>query len=622
MATRNEVTSESFFHSIPRTVKNLSLLDLLRVGTLVWAGYYFCTMFASNILLHIHGMVFAYAGFYWLVNGFMLAIICLYAWKPRNILSKLAMIPVYIYLAYSWTRFFIDQYFVLNFPMIIVHLVLVVFALVNLLWIIIGCFKYLFSRRMYQKFRSFRAREWFMIIIIGFFLASSLLIWLLFGVASQFPVFFIGGLIAGIIFVIAGLLYKHRTLKMKIISISMLVWLFFTCWSYFGFSQRYMVSDPKQPEFSVAFWGSPSAGTNISHYSTPEGIEEMQKYQLLNATFYNTINYNTLQNNSKLAIYEQMIQAWEPYGVKIIYDLTPLNYDQDPPAGDFVSYYYLDQMNKTARALMDWLEPLNLSNFRGISFDVEGPKYKTNNSLPQEVSLAQYKAALKSYDGILAEFKSRFPNCTTQLIQMDGIIFDFYDGDHDLDIAQRTVSVEMENWDWHGFMTYHINPSPSTSSYSYVYYMQNMVEQFGPTAQPWVGWWYKDGDIDLPGVYEHSLEQVKIAKSFGVKEVVLAPVRNFIGQDHNQTKIISRLNDLITIKGGFSDFFIPILHNQRLYNNWDLYWEKIVPNYLITNNNVVKDLLFGTPFQWFGILQVMIATSIIMGMLYVFYRRK
>lgn len=540
------------------TRKKVTVDDIGRIGLVAWAFYYFFPQFTANTLLGVHGVSFAYTGFYWLANGFIFAIILLVAWKYHHPLAQMAIFPVFAYVGYASTRLFIDEYIALNPGIVIFSGVVTALAILNLVLVI------------KNMVRSFARKEW---------------------------------------------LPKMRTLKsskvFKIAGLCSLAWFGMVSWSYFGFSQTYTVVDPGQANFSFAFWGSPSAGTNISHYSTPEGIAEMQRYQQLNASFYNTINVNTLSNNATLAIYEAMLNEWEPYNVSIIYDLTPLYWNGTDWVGDYVSYHYVDEVNETLQMLMDWLEPLNLPNFRGISLDIEGPKDEQNRS--REL----YETALEDFQSLLDEFKARFPNCTTQMIQMDGIIFDFYDGDHDLDVAQRTVSTALD-WDYYGFMTYHVGASPTSSSYRYAYYLENGVEQWGTRFQPWVGWWdnEKPGEtpqIDLPGVYEMSLEHVKIAKSFGVDEVVLAPVRNFIGRDHDQTKIIERLDDLVAIKNGFETFTIPITNNMRLFNDWDLYWEKIVPDYVQANSGVAKDLFLGTPNNWFLWVQVIQCIVIVLA---------
>ncbi|MHA1892808.1 MAG: hypothetical protein ACTSYS_17570 [Promethearchaeota archaeon] len=548
-----------------------------------------------------------------------------FVWKPRNLLVKIAMLISLIYMAYAMTRFFVDEILVLNPAGAVIHGILTFFGLVVLFYLVGSSFKFLFSKRFIGKLKRLRTDQVISVIIIGVVVVLSLVFWLFLGVANAFPVLFIIGVLSGLIIVVLGLVFKFKSKKYNVFALITMAWLSLACWSYFGFSQRYTIVDPHQEEFSYAFWGSPSGGLsyyydtihNLTWYNKTEMNEELALFSQLNATFYNTISITTLSNPATLANFALTLKEWEKYGLRFIFDITPLNNDTGTLQGDFVSYYYLNQMNETIRALMDWLEPLNLSNFRGISFDVEAPKYSAN----QPISREQYKKAIISYQGILDEFKSRFPSSQVHLIQMEGIMFDFYDNDHDLDISLRTVSVEL-NWDWFGFMTYHVSPSPSTSSYRYAYFLQAGKEQFGEKFQPWVGWWYEDGDIDLPGVYEQSLEHVKIAKSTGVREVVLAPVRNFIGQDHNHTKIMSRLNALLDIKEkGFDTFSIPINHDMRLLNDWDYYWKKIVPSYLISNNDVLKDLLIGTGGNWFAVIQVIQAVGIILFSLYIYDKK-
>ncbi|MBD3186108.1 hypothetical protein GF325_04705 [Candidatus Bathyarchaeota archaeon] len=618
-----------WFSAFGRKLKGIKFLDIARAGIVAWAAYFFTSRFIANILLQVHGVSVTYTAFYWLVDGFLLAITLLYAWKPRKLIAQVAMIGVFSYTGYAMTRLFIDQILVLHPAAAVVHGILVGFMALNLGYILGQVFKYLFSPSFRQKLSSLRTDQVISTSIIGAMVIGFLVTWIFFGVANAFPVYFIAFIVVSFVVVITLLSLKHRSKAYKIITAGTIVWLALTCWSYFGFSTPHVIEDPNQAEFSYAFWGSPSGGLYYYHnndynetwYGTPELDAELTMFSNLNATFYNTINIDRLGNASteyynNLTNIELTLEEWESYGLNFIFDITPLNNETGEPRGDYVSYYYLEQMNDTINVLMDWLEPLNLTNFRGISFDVEGPKYGDN----QPISEAQYRRALVSYGGILSEFKSRFPDSSIHLIQMEGILFDFFDGDHDLDIGQRTVSTELE-WDWYGFMTYHVNPSPSASSYRYAYYMDVGIEQFGMQFQPWVGWWYDADSIDQPGVYDQSLEHVKIAKSRGVREVVLAPVRNFIGQDHNHTKIMARLGDLLDIKNGFETFTIPIHHDMRLLQDWDLYWEKIVPNYLITNNNVLKDLLIGTPGGWFAWIQLAVVSGPVVILLWIYDRK-
>ena len=109
--------------------------------------------------------------------------------------------------------------------------------------------------------------------------------------------------------------------------------------------------------------------------------------------------------------------------------------------------------------------------------------------------------------------------------------------------------------------------------------------------------------IELPGVYTQSMEQIKIAKSSGAPEIVLAPIRGYFSQGDNATVIQQRLDDLVAIKAGFETFSVPITNNMRIVNNWELYWRKIVPYYVWSSENIVLDMLMGTPGGWMAILQ-------------------
>lgn len=528
--------------------------DIARVGLVAAAVHYFTPQLVACVILQEHGWSFAATGFYWLVNGFLLGIILVHAWKPDHPLSQAGLVAALVPVAYSYTRFLGDAHLAINPASVVVNAAMAGLLAWNLLNAIAGLVAH--GRR--RTFLPAMAR-------------------------------------------------LRRNRAFLLLAACTAAWTGVTAWSYVGFSQVYTVRDFHQPSFAVSFWGSPTGGTSTGFYSTPEGIAEMTLYQQLDASFYNTIDINRINTPSYMAAQAAMLAEWAAYNISIIYDITPLNPNNG--VGDFVSYYYLDQMNDTIRALADWIEAANVTNVRGISFDVEGPNFGDD----QPISVEQYRRALVSYQGILDEFKARFPGTRVHLIQMEAIMFDFFDGDVDLDVALKTVSVELA-WDVYGFMTYHVGPSPTFSSYRYASYLKAGVEQFGNKFQPWVGWWYDvnltRGDvpeIDLPGLYETSLEHVKIAKSTGVQEVVLAPLRNFYSQGTNHSIVAARLADLVAIKQGFETFTIPITNNMRIVNDWPKYWEKIVPSYIWVSQDVINDLLYGTPGAWFAVLQGVLA---------------
>ena len=207
---------------------------------------------------------------------------------------------------------------------------------------------------------------------------------------------------------------------------------------------------------------------------------------------------------------------------------------------------------------------------------------------------------------------------------MEAIMYDTIDGDHDLQIVQRTVDHAMDI-DMKGYMTYHTGDLiPSTSSYNYATYMMQGIKAHGLDFQPWIGWFYppkNPGDppvIDDPFVYQQVLEQFKIAKSFGVKEIVIAPSRLFF--NGNTSAAIERLQDLLDIKeNGFETFRIPILHNMRFFNNFPLWLEKIHPNVWIAMPAIFEDMMMGTPYQIFLISHILVSVA---GGVAIFYLLK
>jgi hypothetical protein len=528
---------------------------IARAGLVAWAMYYFIPQFAATWLVEAHGTSRAYTAFYWLANGFMLAIVLLVAWKYYHPLALFGFLPVMAACGYGMTRFFVDGNIALNMPGVIVSGIFIGILLLNLIFQIILLVRNISSGRFAE-----------------------------------------------------GMVALPRSKVFKVALVGSLAWAGITAWSYVGFNQAYTVRDFHQPSFSVSFWGLPSMDSDISKYNSPEGIAEMTRYAALNASFYFGIDIDSF---ASMASYEDMLNAWAPYNVSAIFNINPRSNITDPNSGDFCTYYHLQQMNDSIHEMMAWMATLNSTvrgTIRGLSFDVEGPNAQPLSEYP--ISRDQYDLALHSYQGILDEFQQN-TSCTTHLISMSGILFDAMDGsdDHDIDIAQRTISTDLR-WTQYGFMTYMIDAQPSASQYQYTQHCQVGVEQWGADFVPWVGWWYdvnlsvgETPQIELPGIYQMTLDQVKIAKSSGVPEVVLAPVRNYIGQDNNATKIQARLDALVDIKAGFESFTIPITNNMRIVNDWNLYWRKIVPYYVWSNADVVLDLIMGTPGGWLAILQ-------------------
>jgi hypothetical protein len=115
-------------------------------------------------------------------------------------------------------------------------------------------------------------------------------------------------------------------------------------------------------------------------------------------------------------------------------------------------------------------------------------------------------------------------------------------------------------------------------------------EQWGSKFLPWVGWWYNNKSIESDHVYKTTIDQVKIAKSIGAEEVVLAPNRNYFGVNYD--KGMERVDALIDIKNnGFEDFQIRVTNNLWFLNDFKQYFKKIVPYYWVANSNVLNDVL-------------------------------
>ncbi|MHA1370462.1 MAG: hypothetical protein ACTSRA_12180, partial [Promethearchaeota archaeon] len=302
-------------------VKKFGINDVGRLTLAIWAFYYFLPQFLSIILLQVHDVVFAYLAFYWLVNGFLFGITMIIIWRYTHPLSQIGFFPVFAASGYGTTRYLVEEIWYLSPGIFLVHCLIAGLLIFNFILMLVNMIKNIQSLEFINRLK-----------------------------------------------------YLHKNRKFQVILLASCAWFGMTSWSYFGFSQGYTVSDPHQENFRISFWGSPSGGTNISFYSSPEGIAEMEIYSALNASFYNTIGLRTINNTAYMSQVAQMLKEWEKFNVSIIYDITPYYWNGDDYVGDFVSYNYLEEINETVRALMDWIEPLKLSNFRGISFDVERPK--------------------------------------------------------------------------------------------------------------------------------------------------------------------------------------------------------------------------------------------------------
>jgi len=507
------------------------------------------------------GVSFAWIANYFILflGFFLLALFVI--WKYKNPWVKLICLPISIILGYMSFKYFHENYWILNPAQVIWNVILSACGLITFVYFLVVVWF-----ELYDIFKNKRDE----------------------------------------IFKVNFRVYEKVSLLIFVIIVPLLFW------SYFGFSQTYEVVDPKQEEFSVSFWGTPSAGFDVDRYNETLVQQELQLYKRLNATFIFGMGYNSFANDTVNDRIATALHHWATLGIHFLIDVS---------VGDFVTYYHCEEVNKTIDAIMGFADTYNFTNFRGITLDIEGSGQLNASYVKSEEA---YEAGKFSFNEKFKEFRLRFPGKQVNGISMEHTMFDILDGDNDLQIAQRTVDHTLD-FDMNGYMTYHTGfESPCRSSYYYTVHMIQGVKQFGMKFQPWVGWWYDpEGPddpnvIETPFVYEQTIEQYKIAKSFGVKEVVFAPLRNFLGR--NLTEGISRLHDLVDIKeNGFETFRIPIHHNIRLFNDFPYYWRKLHPDVWAAYPAIFDDMMMGTPYQIFLISHILVSVA---GGVAIFYLLK
>ncbi|MHA1819464.1 MAG: hypothetical protein ACTSU2_01770 [Promethearchaeota archaeon] len=535
---------------------------------LIFAFYQVSFQFITNLLLQQYGVLFAFTSFFWLFWSAILALIIIFVAKPRNSLTLLMKPFVLIVMGYLYSRYLLEDYFAISPGVYIFN------------WVIIG-----------------------MMLIV--FLES------------------LGGLIK--LFLTSPLKQIKASFKSKgfrVVSVLAIIWLSLISLSYFGFFQKYQVVDPHQENFKISFWGAPMGGLTYANYADGSHDEELNIYKNMSSSFYIGVSNYTFSSEHQMYLsnLSAVLSYFSAFNVHIIFNLNP--YIAGYNGCDFVTYWYADEVNATLQALMSWMSTLNsssLSAIRGISLDVEGPNYKGTSP-----SVEQYEKGIVQYQTLFDEFKSRFPGKEVLLIDLDTMIFDNLDGDQDLNIQHQTFC-DPPNWDYYGFMTYMTgSASISTSSYNFAYYLNIGKEEWGIKFQPWIGWLYNPKDendpnvIENPVVYNHFMEQVKIAKSTGVEEIVIAPVRNFYGRNH--TEGLQRVYDLYEIYKGFDSFEIPIYQNMRLFHDQHEYFKHFNPFYFYSSTAIFRDLITNMrngPVLWFEVFQLMF---VVLG--YLGYRYK
>jgi hypothetical protein len=545
-----------------------SLYRLGQLSVVLWAVLFTTPQFIINIIGHLQGVRWEFIAFYWLVHiGFLGASIFI-AWKYDQPLVRIIALPIFALAGYISFQYLQPFYTTLNPAQMILNIIGIGLLGLNTLIALFGLVVTILNGRAKQAIRKMKWNT------NGTLILTATIIWTI------------------------------------LISLS-----------YIGFGQTQVIADPKQPNFRVSFWGLPSAGTTYANYNNPDIDAELAIYKGLNACFIFGVNPYYLANANYRSNLSAVLHELAEWDIEFMTDTTvmPLILNEMSgiysPQGDFITYYYTAEFNDTVDSIMEWVSEQNFTNFRGITLDIEGPNYRNASKI---ISSENYRKGVISFQNKINQFKAAFPGKEVNGISMEGTMWDRDDGDFDLDIIQLTASNELQ-LDRYGYMTYHTGSvKPGFSDYRYYYYLEQGIRTHGSQFQPWLGWWYdpKSADdpnvIENPIVYEQTIQQFKIAKSLGVSEVVLAPIRNYLGK--NNTEGLFRLQTLLDIKNnGFETFEIPITNNMAFIQDNAHWRKKIYPTYWIFNAETFRDLMAGTPTHWF--LTVQIGVGILTGII-------
>ncbi|MBD3351331.1 MAG: hypothetical protein GF364_07570 [Candidatus Lokiarchaeota archaeon] len=556
--------------------RNNDHIDIFaRTGFLIVLVYVFITQFSTDLILQLNGILFAWTAFYWFIHiaGLVTGLLVFFRWKHplMNIFG-----PIYLFgLGYFMTRYLIKEFWY-TMPIVFVFHVLFIGILVLNLFIFIAHLVQNMEKNAIKNLDLRKCpRKWIYLSIL-----------------------------------------------------LTLIWSSLTMCSYFGFGKKISIEDAgSNNDIKISFWGYPFGSDNASYYVSGQADEELEFYSQWDTAFYLNLRNLSLANGSYMHEFAQMVKVWESFDIDFIINICPVNMEaKKVPRGDFVSYYYLEEVNDSIDLAVTWAKNYSLSNFRGISLDVEGPKYTYDNyGNKQIVSYEQWQKGVISYQNKLDWFKTECPGNKTFLIAMDGIIFDFYDDDPDLDIMQRTCSVPPV-WDYYGYMTYMIgNPS---GLYPYYYYMQEGSDRHGDAFLPWIGWINEYEQLsEEPYYYDAILDNFKIVKSMNMDEVVIAPSRYLLGnfsnydeRDQIMETMFERLNDINQTRNStFESFDFQIHHDKRIYDDSGLYWKKWTPYTFMSSSNVFKDLMLETNGEWLMYVQCG-AAILIIGLLSIYIK--
>lgn len=542
-----------------RTKTDIKILgNTIRIGLMIVVCYVFSIQMITNILLQVHGVSISWVAFYWMIDILFVffGTILFIKWN-HPVANYLG--PIYLFcIGYYMTRYLVEELCYMMPVVYVIHILFVGLLVLNLFAFIKHGLNNLHNNRSPKDLPKNRL--------------------------------------------------SFRSKLLAIVGLFFLVWTPFTAWSYFGFSNHITISDPtNNNDFKIDFYRLPFGSFDIDYYLTPEADLELSFYSNWNTTFIFDVWNQTLLNSVFMDLVADVIRKFSEYNIKVVFDVCPANYIAagSGPNSDYTTYYYTKEINETIDLVINYIKTEELSNFRGISMDVEGPIYKYDNfGNRQVVSLEKWAAAVTSFQNKLDEFKSSCPGNETFLIAMDGTLFDHYDDDFDLDVMQKTCS-NPPQWDYFGYMTYNIG-DPS-GHYPFYYYMQQGYQRYGKDFMPWIGWINTYDQLEKnPYHYQMMLEELKIVKSMGIKEVVIAPSRNLFGNYSDLTNrpqilntMFQRLHDInATRNDTFPTFNFPIYHDSRLYENISLYIKKWTPYTFMSNLNVFLDLVNEMNLGW------------------------
>ncbi|GAB4321000.1 MAG: hypothetical protein Kow0069_25170 [Promethearchaeota archaeon] len=526
----------------------------------VWLAYFLFFLACVNFLLSLHGDRPEFVAYFWVVWGGFALGGALLAWKHDHLLVRVVGLLYLTLAGYVCSRTLIEELAYMAPARFALHAVLYAGLALNLLTFL-GDVLVTVARR---EVRRRLAGGW-------------------------------------------SLLSPKRHRASLVAEVGLVALLVLVPTSYAGFGATVTFADDPSNALKISVYHWPTGGSNyswyVSDYSKAQADAELARYQALNTTFYfgcPRSYFTDPQRRSNLTAVVNHLAAW---GIDVVPVIAP-KVEVPPGSGtfksDFSTIYNYEYDLATIDLFVEWLEEENLPNVRGFSLDVEGPIYAEERG--EVVNASLWAEAVAAYQAKFDEFQARFPEKITHLIAMPGIAVDYFDGDDDLDVAQKTASVPPV-WTTYGFMWYQIDDR--MTGYAFYRDVNYAVGEFGlEKVVPWIGWF---GDtppdqpellVQHPSYWENAKEQVKIAKSMGVKEVVLAPGRNVRGRDHSVA--LQRLDELAAIRNaGFEPFSVRITQDRRLWMDIPTWIRKFVPSYFVASEDVFKDLEMGTATRWF-----------------------